>query len=107
MTALTRANDVSPSIFATIRSRLADRRIIILLAAAGIAGGLAFNWGWLAAAGVAPLLLGVLPCVAMCALGLCMHRATGHSCSSESVLEETAEGTDEPKVASVNVRGPH
>jgi hypothetical protein len=34
----------------------------------------AFNWGWLVAAGVAPILLAVLPCLAMCALGLCMGR---------------------------------
>ncbi|RVH28084.1 hypothetical protein CN211_25985 [Sinorhizobium meliloti] len=36
--------------------------------------GLAFNWNWLVAAGVAPPLLSVLPCLAMCALGLCMNR---------------------------------
>ncbi|RUW60709.1 hypothetical protein [Mesorhizobium sp. M7A.F.Ca.US.008.03.1.1] len=106
MTTLTRADDASPGIFSTIRSRLANRRIIILLAAAGVAGGLGFNWSWLVAAGVAPLLLSVLPCVAMCALGLCMHRATGRSCSSEDAFEETAESTYAPK-ASGDVKGPH
>ena len=42
----------------------------------------AFNWSWLAAAGIAPLLLTALPCVAMCALGLCMNKVTGGSCKS-------------------------
>ena len=36
--------------------------------------GLALNWSWLVAAGIAPLILGLAPCVAMCALGLCMPR---------------------------------
>ena len=39
-----------------------------------ISGGLAWQWSWLVAIGVAPLLLSAAPCVAMCALGLCMHR---------------------------------
>lgn len=34
--------------------------------------GVALNWNWLAAAGLAPFLLGALPCAALCALGLCM-----------------------------------
>lgn len=34
--------------------------------------GIALNWNWLAAAGFTPFLLGVLPCAALCALGLCM-----------------------------------
>jgi hypothetical protein len=44
------------------------------LAVALIAAGFAWQWSWLVAIGVAPLLIGVAPCVAMCALGLCMHR---------------------------------
>lgn len=32
------------------------------------------GWDWLAATGLATILIGVLPCVAMCALGLCMGR---------------------------------
>ncbi|MFN3766077.1 MAG: hypothetical protein ACK4R3_10955 [Aliihoeflea sp.] len=36
------------------------------------ATGVALNWNWLAAAGLAPFLLGALPCAALCALGLCM-----------------------------------
>lgn len=36
--------------------------------------GVALNWGWLTAIGIAPVLIGLLPCAAMCALGLCMPR---------------------------------
>lgn len=32
------------------------------------------GWDWLAATGFATILVAVLPCVAMCALGLCMGR---------------------------------
>lgn len=59
-----------------ILSALSGRRAgWIALAAIGIAAGLAFNWSWLVAVGVAPLLLMALPCAAMCALGVCMRRA--------------------------------
>ncbi|MBU4527515.1 MAG: hypothetical protein KUA43_21470 [Hoeflea sp.] len=65
-----------------LRYYLGGRRGYLILAAVLIAGGLAFNWSWLAAAGIAPLLLTALPCVAMCALGLCMNKVTGGSCKS-------------------------
>lgn len=38
------------------------------------AGALFLGWDWLAAAGLATLILGVLPCVLMCAVGICAHR---------------------------------
>ena len=53
----------------------------------GIAGvaivgaGLALNWTWLTAIGAAPILLGLLPCAAMCALGLCMRGGGARSCA--------------------------
>jgi hypothetical protein len=46
--------------------------------------GLALNWSWLVAIGVAPLLVALAPCAAMCALGLCMSRMGGKSCSTQS-----------------------
>ena len=54
------------------RYYLGSRTGLILIAAAAIAAGAYSNWGWLVAAGIAPLLLTALPCAAMCALGLCM-----------------------------------
>jgi len=41
-----------------------------VLGGAAATGG----WGWLVAAGIAPVLLSVLPCLVMCGLGLCMMR---------------------------------
>ena len=49
-------------------------RGLAVLGVAGVAAGLWLGWSSLVAAGLAPLLLGVLPCIAMCALGLCMRR---------------------------------
>ena len=62
-----------------------DRRRALMLGGLGAAGaGLALNGDWLAALGVAPALVSLLPCAAMCALGLCMRGGTGGSCSSRS-----------------------
>ncbi len=38
------------------------------------AAALYFGWNWLAAAGLASIVLGVLPCLVMCALGVCAAR---------------------------------
>lgn len=48
------------------------RRGWLLLALALVFGGLALNWGWLTAIGVAPLLLSLAPCALMCVFGFCM-----------------------------------
>ncbi len=66
------------------RYSLGGRRALFILAAVIVVAGLALNWSWLVAAGIAPLLIGVLPCVAMCALGLCMHKKGGKSNSDDS-----------------------
>jgi hypothetical protein len=59
------------------------RGVAVLVVSAVVIGG-ALNWSWLVAVGIAPLLIAVLPCAAMCALGLCMGRMTGGSCSTSS-----------------------
>lgn len=61
-----------------------SRRGLILLAAIALGLGAALNWSWLVAVGIAPLLIGVLPCAAMCALGLCMTTMAGRSSGSAS-----------------------
>jgi hypothetical protein len=47
------------------------RPIVWIGLAALIATGFVLNWHWLVAAGVLPVLFGVMPCLAMCALHLC------------------------------------
>lgn len=62
---------------------LGNRKVLVVLAVAIVGAGLALNWSWLVAAGIAPILLALAPCAAMCALGLCMSRMGGKSCSSD------------------------
>ena len=65
---------------ALLRYWLRGWRGLTVLGLAGATVGLWFGWPSLVAAGFAPLLLGVLPCIAMCALGLCMRRGGKSSC---------------------------
>ena len=62
----------SQDLWSAARHYLGSHTGIIAMAAVALGAGAYFNWGWLVAAGIAPLLLTTLPCVAMCALGLCM-----------------------------------
>ncbi len=55
----------------TLGGRLGQRAAVVIWLAAAIASGLFLGWGWLVAAGLSSLVLGLLPCAAMCALGLC------------------------------------
>ena len=71
---------------------LGGRRGLLIAALLTASGGLWLGWPSLVAAGLAPLLLSVLPCVAMCALGLCMK---GHGQSRES--KPTADKTPDKK----------
>lgn len=57
-----------------VRYHLSGRRGLILLSVAALGSAMALNWGWLAAVGIAPLLLALAPCAAMCAVGLCMYK---------------------------------
>ena len=69
------------------RRRLLTSRVAIiggLALAAG--GGLAVGgWGWLVAAGLAPLILAVLPCAATCGFGLCILGMSGRSNSNPAL----------------------
>lgn len=77
--------------FDAIRRYLGGRRGPLAIAILAIVLGIALNWSWLVAAGIAPFLLTALPCVAMCALGLCMNRMSGRSCSTDNSPQKTAQ----------------
>lgn len=81
------AEAAEPSLMTTVsalaRHYLGGRRGLMVLSVAVLAAAF-FNWGWLVAIGVAPLLVALAPCAAMCALGLCMKGMGGKSCSSPS-----------------------
>jgi hypothetical protein len=68
-----------------------NRLVLGAAALAVIAAATAWQWSWLTATGIAPLLLSVAPCVAMCTLGVCMHRMGRGSCG--------AAGTELPRTA--------
>ena len=86
MTFTTRAagNSVAYNWLAVARHYLGGHRAIIVLVIVAVVVGAALNWSWLAAVGVAPVLLSALPCLVMCGLGLCMNRLVGRSCASAS-----------------------
>ena len=69
--------------------------LVLLLSATAILAGALYSWPWLVALGVPPLLLGTLPCVAMCALGLCMNHADRRTRGkNESSLEQSSSDVD-------------
>lgn len=78
---------------ALLRHYLGGRRGLIALTVIALGAGLVFNWSWLVAAGIAPLLLALAPCAVMCALGICMNKMGGKSCASQSKPGENT-GTD-------------
>lgn len=89
MNAASESKDVSRISFAqTTRALLAhylrNGKVLAVLAVAIVGAGLALNWSWLVAAGIAPILVALAPCAAMCALGLCMNRMGGKSCETKN-----------------------
>ena len=74
------------------------RRTVLLLAAVILSSGAAaLGWPWLVAAGIAPLILAIAPCVAMCTLGVCM-RGMGNSCPNTAASNDLA-GRSEPPLS--------
>lgn len=65
-------------------SILGNRKLWLGLAALALVAGLAMNWNWLVAAGIAPLLLVLLPCGAMCALHLCSRKGADDGSKSQA-----------------------
>jgi hypothetical protein len=76
------------------RYYLLSRTGFVVLALAAIGAGLALNWSWLVAAGIAPVLLTTLPCLVMCGLGLCMNKMVGGSCAP--ISSQSAPSAAEP-----------
>ena len=75
---------LTQTLLGLLKHYLGGRQGIIVVALAAAGAGLYFGWGWLAAAGIAPLLLALAPCAAMCALGLCMYKSGDKSSSADS-----------------------
>ena len=89
---------------------LSSRNLLIGGVLLAGAGGLFFGWNWLVAAGFASVIIGVLPCLAMCGLGICASRmgkkqSTPAASAPVSPSEAAAEGSVPPSAAS-NAAGP-
>ena len=98
------ARSAEPSSIETIRRYLGGRWGLLAVAAAAIVAGLAFNWSWLVAIGVAPLIIGVLPCAAMCALGLCMM-GTGRKGAAPGPSNDAAQGAGSTPLSRPDIGG--
>ena len=61
--------------------------IVWVSLAALVVAGLALNWNWLVAVGALPILIGVVPCLAMCAFHLCSMGKGGKSDSRQPTTE--------------------
>ena len=69
-------------VLGAVRYYFSGRRGWLVSALLIASAGTYLGWGWLVAAGIAPVLLTLAPCAAMCALGLCMRGSNGRSCSN-------------------------
>ena len=81
------------------RYYLGNRWALLIVATAALSGGVALNWSWLVAAGIAPILLTTLPCLLMCGLGLCGGKLFGGSCASQPSQSGKAELTAQSSVS--------
>ena len=68
-----------PGWFDFARYHLGNRWVLLVLCGLVVVVGVALNWGWLVAAGIAPVLVAVAPCAIMCALGLFGMKMMGGS----------------------------
>lgn len=67
----------------TLGNRVSRRAAVIVWLMAAIAIALYSGWNLVVAVGLSALVLSVLPCVAMCALGLCAA-GSGKKCASDT-----------------------
>ena len=81
-----------PASSAQVGGLSGPRRLWLLLAAATI-GGLVLGWEQLVLFGIAPILVSLLPCLAMCGLGLCMMK-----CKDKGKTTSPADVEPEAKV---------
>ena len=75
-------------------------RVLLALAAIAIVAGLALNWSWLVAAGLAPILISTLPCLIMCAFGVCMMCRSGAKASAP--VRDAADASSPPMTLAVS-----
>ncbi len=72
-TAATAEPSLGRDVLSAARYYLSSRWALLALGGLAVIAGLSFGgWGWLVAAGLAPIILSTLPCLVMCGFGVCM-----------------------------------
>jgi hypothetical protein len=87
-------------LFYAARYYLSRPRVLLTLAAIAIVSGLALNWSWLVAAGLAPILISTLPCLVMCAFGVCVMCRSADKPSAP--LRDAADGASAPAALAIS-----
>ena len=75
-----------------VRNVMLSRRGWVVVLTVLAVAGVVFRWHWLVALGLASIVLSVVPCLIMCALGLCAYRVLGRSRCEKPL--QGAEATD-------------
>lgn len=85
-------------VLSAARYYLGNRWALLGLGSLAVIAGLSFGgWGWLVAAGLAPVILSTLPCLVMCALGVCMAcRSSTTQSTASSDSSSPHSGSDQP-----------
>lgn len=73
---------------ASVVAPIFSRQGLMILAAVLIIASVVLTKDWLIAAGLAPILIAMVPCLVMCGLGLCMHKTTGGSCENGAATKD-------------------
>jgi len=74
----------APSLRGLAAAWIGSRRALVITGVVVVFGGLALGWKWLAAIGIAPVILSLAPCAAMCAVGACAMMKGASSCAKPS-----------------------
>lgn len=84
------------------RYYLGNRWGLLALGGSAVAAGLYFGgWGWLVAAGLAPIVLSTLPCLVMCVFGVCTMCKSN---KAQSVATNAAADSTTPPAALVGTK---
>lgn len=79
------------------------RNMVIGALLLAVGGAIFFGWSWLVATGFATMILGVLPCLVMCALGICANRIGKKEPSAAAAPLPPQDSPAEPGIASSSV----
>jgi hypothetical protein len=88
------------------RSIILSRPGLIVIGLAAIGLGLTSSWGWLSAIGAAPIILAVLPCAAMCAVGACMPMMMGGAKKTDPLVIDATVNQTDPQTATPQLSAP-